>query len=259
MSNPVPPQDGAYPPPAHGGYPAPGGGGYPAPGGGSYPAPAQPGYPAQDQPYYPGPAAQPSYPGQAQPSYSGQAQPSYSGQAQPSYSAPGQAQPPYPAPGQAHPPYPAPGQGQPPYPAPADGQPGFPPPGQQTFGAFPTEEKKGGGRRIIGRIGLAVLALIVVGGIRYALAGDGDEATEAKKGDCIAADKEITEGESAETSAKVVDCGSSDAKYTVVARVDGENDVESEACNKFFKQNEHFYVYASDAGGGYLLCLRPKA
>jgi hypothetical protein len=41
--------------------------------------------------------------------------------------------------------------------------------------------------------------------------------------------------------------------------VDGEKDVKSKSCDKFFKENEQFFVYASDAKGGYLLCLRPKA
>jgi hypothetical protein len=108
-------------------------------------------------------------------------------------------------------------------------------------------------------VALVVLALVVVGVARFALLGDGDRAQDAKTGDCIASDEEVAAGGNTKTGAKIVDCGSPDARFTVVARVNGETDVESKSCDNLFKPDEHFYRYASDAGGGYLLCLRPKA
>jgi hypothetical protein len=45
----------------------------------------------------------------------------------------------------------------------------------------------------------------------------------------------------------------------VVGRVEGETSTSSPSCDKFFKEDEQFAVYASDAAGGYLLCLKPKA
>jgi hypothetical protein len=232
VNNPVPPPDGTYPPPRQGQFPAQREGGYQAEaqgGWGGYPAPAQPGYP---DPRY----AQPEFPG-------------------PGAAQTGQGQVPYSAQGQ--PPYLPPEQGQAPHPHPGEGQPGF-------AGAMPPAppgegKKKGGARRVIVRVALVVLALAVVGGARFALMGGGDHAQDAKTGDCIASDEEVSPGGNTKTGAKIVDCGSSEAKFTVVARVNGESDVESKACDKLFKPNEHFYRYATDSGAGYLLCLRPKA
>ncbi|NMO51060.1 hypothetical protein HH310_07635 [Actinoplanes sp. TBRC 11911] len=219
MTNPVPPPDDRYPPRRQGGYPPPGQAPY-AP-----PAQGQPQYPApgQWQPPYP---AQPAYPGQ--PQYAAPGQPYY---APPEYAAPGQPQ------------YAPPGPAQPPYP-PEAGQP-----------TYPVEKKKG--RRLL-IVALFVLVLVVIGGLRYALTSHGDATKDAKAGDCLSAAKNPTPGQTTKTSADVVDCGSTDAKFTVVARVDGENDVESDACTKYFKAGENFFVYASKGGGtDYLLCLRP--
>jgi hypothetical protein len=238
VSNPVPPPGGAPQPGDQGqpGYQGAGyqGAGYPPPGppAGDYPAAAYPqsgpplgGYPAPGQPQT-GDPAQPGY----QPGFP----PPQGGQPAPGHPAPG-----YPAPGYSAAGYPAPGQ-----PAPA-------------FGEFPTEKKKGGARNLIIRIGIGLLAVIVAFVLKTTVYGD--KARDAKAGDCIAAAKDVSKQETTKTSAKVVDCGSSDAKFSVVARVDGESNENSPACQQYFKEGEEYYVYASTDGKGYLLCLRPKA
>jgi hypothetical protein len=225
VSNPVPPPGGGYQPP-----PGQGEAGYPPPAG----QPGQPGQPFQQgQPYQgqPGQQGQP-YQGQPGQPYQGQPYPGQPGQ-------PGQGQP-----------YP----GQPGYPPPADGQ--QPPP---AWGEVPTEKKKKGG---FGKIALRIVAALVVVVIIFIVKATvfGDKAKDAKAGDCIASDKAVKANDTTKTGAKVVDCSSSDAKFTVVARVDGETDVNSKSCDKYFKENEEFYVFSSSDGStGYLLCLKPKA
>jgi hypothetical protein len=162
-------------------------------------------------------------------------------------------------------PYGAPA-GQPYGAPPADGQ-GQPVPGQpygdqaqQGFGApaaFPAEPKK---KSAVGRVILRIVGAIVVFVIVFVAkeAFFGDKAKNAAVGDCIASTKDVKVNEETEAQAKVVDCGSADAAFTVVGRVEGESDIKSKSCQKFFKENEEYFVYANEAGKGYLLCLRPK-
>jgi hypothetical protein len=86
-----------------------------------------------------------------------------------------------------------------------------------------------------------------------------DKAKNAAVGDCIKADEEVKADKETDTGASVVDCASAEAAYSVVGRVDGETDTNSKSCDKFFKEGEEFAVFSSDAKGGYLLCLKPKA
>jgi hypothetical protein len=158
----------------------------------------------------------------------------------------------------------APAQGQPYGAPPADGQPVPPVPGdpaQQGFGSpatFPPEPKK---KSAVGRVLLRILGAIVVFVIVLVVKDQffGDKAKDAAVGDCVASSEDVKVNEETEANAKVVDCGSADAAFTVVGRVEGEKDTKSKSCEKFFKENEEYYVYGSNAGGGYLLCLRPKA
>jgi hypothetical protein len=164
-----------------------------------------------------------------------------------------------PAPGQ---PYGAPPAGGQPYGAPpVPGQPYGDPAAQQGFGgpaAFPPEPKK---KSAVGRVILRVVGAIVVGIIILVVRDQffGDKAKDAAVGDCIASSADVKVNEETEAEAKVVDCASADAAFTVVGRVEGETDTNSKSCEKFFKENEEYFVYGSSAGGGYLLCLRPKA
>jgi hypothetical protein len=122
--------------------------------------------------------------------------------------------------------------------------------------AAPVKKKSGVGKILLG-VGAALVALIVVFVVKGAFLGD--KAKDAAVGDCIASSKKVTGTESTEAEAKVVDCGSADAAFSVVGRVNGETDTNSKSCDKFFKENEQFFVYSSTASGGYLLCLKPKS
>jgi hypothetical protein len=154
-----------------------------------------------------------------------------------------------------------PGPGQPAPGQPAPGQP-YGDQAQQGFGAAPAAfpaEKKGMNPvlKIVLRIGLALVVGIVFFVVKDALFGD--KAKNAAVGDCIEAPKDVKVGKETDADAKVVDCTSTKAAYTVVGRVEGETSTSSPSCDKFFKEDEQFAVYASDAAGGYLLCLKPKA
>jgi hypothetical protein len=169
-----------------------------------------------------------------------------------------------PAPGSPVPGQPVPGQPVPGQPVP--GQPGFPPPpahegfGDAPAGTGPAPEKKSGVGKILLRIAGVVVVGLIVFGVKSFFFSATDKAKDAAVGDCIASSKQVTGTESTEAEAKVVDCASSEAKFSVVGRVNGETDVKSKSCDKFFKENDEFFVYAADNGAtGYLLCLKPKA
>jgi hypothetical protein len=178
---------------------------------------------------------------------------------------------PVPPPGGAYPPPPA--QGQPGFP-PAPGQPApygqaYPPaPGQPgaeqgQFAQFPTEKpKKSAKARVLSILGVIVV-VIIVGAIKFGIGSalNKDEAKEAKVGDCVAAQGKVPteEGKTSEADAKVVDCTSKDAAYTVVGRVNGETNTESKSCDQYFTDEKaDYFVYSSTTGDGYLLCLQAK-
>jgi hypothetical protein len=190
---------------------------------------------------------------------------------------------PVPPPGGAYPPPPAQGQpGFPPAPGqfpPAPGQPGpegqaYPPaPGQPVpgqpggepgqFAQFPNEKpKKSAKARVLSILGVIVVVIIVAAikfGIGSAL--NKDEAKQAKVGDCVAAQGKVPteEGKTSEAEAKVVDCTSNDAAYSVVGRVNGETDTNSKSCDQYFTDEKaDYFVYSSTSGDGYLLCLQSK-
>jgi hypothetical protein len=149
--------------------------------------------------------------------------------------------------------------------APAPGQPvpgqSAGDPAQQGFGGpaeFPAEpEKKNAVGRVVLRIVGAIVVFVIVVVVKDAFFGD--KAKDAAVGDCVASSADVKVDEETEANAKVVDCSSADAAFTVVGRVEGESNTQSKSCEKFFKDNEKYYVYGSTAGKGYLLCLRPKA
>jgi len=189
------------------------------PPGGAYPPP-----PAQGQPGFPPAPGQPGFQGQAYPPAPGQ--PGYQGQAYP----------------------------------PAPGQPGADP-GQ--FAQFPTEKpKKSAKARVLSILGVIVV-VIIVGAIKFGIGSalNKDEAKSAKVGDCVAAQGKVPtqEGKTSEADAKVVDCTSKDAAYTVVGRVNGETDTNSKSCDQYFTDEKaDYFVYSSTSGDGYLLCLQAK-
>jgi hypothetical protein len=87
-----------------------------------------------------------------------------------------------------------------------------------------------------------------------------DRTKNAKTGDCIASDEQVSRDNTTQTGARIVDCASSEAEFTVVARVDGETDLNGDACQQYFTaEGGQYFVYASDSGKGYLLCLKGKS
>jgi hypothetical protein len=108
--------------------------------------------------------------------------------------------------------------------------------------------------RLALRIGLALIVGLGVFAIQSFLFGD--KTRNAAVGDCVATDEAAPEPR--RTEAEIVDCASGDARFTVAGRVDGEAAADSPACDRFFRPGEEFFVYASEASGGYLLCLKPK-
>jgi hypothetical protein len=192
--------------------------------------------------------------------------------------APGQGYPPpqggapgFPPPnagGQGFPP--AGGQGFPPagghgFPPPQGGAPGFPPaPGAAAFppAGMPPAPKKSGGKKALSILGVIAVGLVIFGlkfGLRSAL--DSDATEKAKVGDCISVSEELKD-EATETKADLVKCTDSDAKFVVVGRVDGTDDVNGTACDKFFKDTDKDPAILSSPPGvdkKYVLCVKaPK-
>jgi hypothetical protein len=168
----------------------------------------------------------------------------------------------YPPPGQpgAAPyspaPYGQPGPQQAQYP-PQPGQ--YPPaPGAVNIPDFAKASKKSGAGRIFLRIGVAIVVVIVGFLVKSLFWNATDKAKDAAAGDCIASSKDVKTDKETDATAKVVDCASADAAFTVVAKIPGETDTKSKSCDKYFKEDEEFFVYSADNGAtGYLLCLRP--
>ncbi|WP_127499648.1 LppU/SCO3897 family protein [Actinoplanes solisilvae] len=121
----------------------------------------------------------------------------------------------------------------------------------------PEQPRKRGAGKMIG--GVLLVIVMAVAGVALSRVIFNDNAGDAKAGDCISAKSKVKDEGTTKTGARVVDCGSGDAQFTVVARVDGETSLQSPACEKFFQPEEKFYVMASQDGQGYLLCMRPKA
>ncbi|GIF43342.1 LppU/SCO3897 family protein [Actinoplanes xinjiangensis] len=154
--------------------------------------------------------------------------------------------------------FPPPNAGAPGFPPPNSGAPGFPPPAP--FPGTEGKPKSKTGRKILGVVGAVVVGVIFVVikvGIGDALSED--PTKDAKAGDCLGISQEVKET-TTEVDAKIVDCTASDAKYTVLGRVEGIKDENSPACddiiNTGLKEGEEGAVIASQEDKGYLLCLK---
>ncbi|MEU4693374.1 hypothetical protein [Actinoplanes sp. NPDC023714] len=124
----------------------------------------------------------------------------------------------------------------------------------------PEPEKKKKGKKALGIVGAIAIFLIIAvvkGGLGALLAKD--PTAEAKAGDCISVDDNLGE-QASDVKAKIVECSASDAKFTVLGRVDKVTDVNSTACDKTFEEKlaegGEGAVIASEEGDGYLLCLK---
>ncbi|NYH45012.1 hypothetical protein HNR22_004739 [Micromonospora jinlongensis] len=143
------------------------------------------------------------------------------------------------------------------------------PPATATATAEP-ETKKSGTRKALGIVG-AILAIVVVAGLKFGVASaiggyfNKDATADAKAGDCIAELPEITGTKQEKADgAKVVECTSTDAAYTVVGRVNDQSEAQAKAgtaCDSFFQNDEEGYIFSSIEPGksGYVLCLTKKA
>ena len=160
--------------------------------------------------------------------------------------------------------FPPPNAGGPAFPPPNAGAPGFPPPNAgETPGAVPPvvpPQKKTAGKKILSIVG-TLLIIVVVAALKFGLGSlfAKDPTGDAKAGDCLAVKSALTET-TTEVEAELTECSASDAKFTVLGRVDGVKDTESTACDATFdaklKEGESGYVIGSEESGGYLLCLK---
>jgi hypothetical protein len=138
---------------------------------------------------------------------------------------------------------------------PAGGDPnqgGFPPPPGGSFppGPAPQPARRGGaGRAIV----ILVVVLVVVGGLIGAgIYLNRDAANKAKVGDCVA--------QQGSDDLKVVECGSADADFKVVGRVEDKTQTEASlgACDAFVDQGaEQAYWEGEPGKKGLVLCLAP--
>ncbi|WP_328465241.1 hypothetical protein OHA21_43065 [Actinoplanes sp. NBC_00393] len=124
-------------------------------------------------------------------------------------------------------------------------------------------KKKTVGKRILGLLG-GLLIIVVVVALKTGLGAvlRPDPTGDAKAGDCLAIKSDLGEA-ATEVEAEVTECSASDAKFTVLGRVDGVSDVYSTACDPTFdaklKEGEEGSVIGSKEGDGYLLCLKTNA
>lgn len=154
---------------------------------------------------------------------------------------------------------------EPQQPPPAAGQPGqFPPPGEGQPGGFPPQGgspaagpppqpvRRAGGwkKRVIGiLVGLVVLAGIA--GVSWWV--NRDAASKAKIGDCV--------DQVSRNDLKVVECGSSEATFRVVGRVENKTQTEARtsACDPFVDQGAAQAYWRGETGEkGFVLCLAPN-
>jgi hypothetical protein len=139
---------------------------------------------------------------------------------------------------------------------------GFGPAGAPLPPSLQPPKKSGAGKKILGIVGGLVVALVVAGGLAFARGAQEDKTAEAKQGDCIADLPDVKEGEEAEANnAKPVTCGTAEAKYTVVGRVDNLTAAQASSdgvCQPFVAQGAEMIFYSiPPAGKGYVLCLKP--
>jgi hypothetical protein len=137
-------------------------------------------------------------------------------------------------------------------PAAHPGPAGHPEPGEPAV-APPARRRSSAGRLVL-HIGLAVFVGLGVFALKSVLFGD--QTRHAQAGDCVATGDAAPARQ--RTEAKIVDCGSADARFTVAGRVDGTTGTDGPVCDRFFQPEEQFWVYSSEASGGYVLCLRPN-
>ncbi|MEH1167598.1 hypothetical protein V6V47_19655 [Micromonospora sp. CPCC 205539] len=145
-----------------------------------------------------------------------------------------------------------------------------PSPAVETPSPVEPEAKKSGAGKVLGIVG-AIVVIVIIGALKFGIGSlignalNKDETADAKAGDCIAELPEVNGTEEEEANnAKVVECTSTDAAYSVVGRVEGQTEAQAKegaACQQYLKEGQEGYLFYSIKPGktGYLLCLTKKA
>jgi hypothetical protein len=156
----------------------------------------------------------------------------------------------------ASPPYGAPGPQQPPYGAPGPQQ---PPP----YGAPPPPPKKSSAGKVIGIIlGVAVLLLVLCGGLGYYLYNKGKTDTvNAKVGDCISSDALTSTTAKEVKNTKIVPCTDANANYKVAGIVANKTEIQFNIDDKIcdaYPTAESALWQGERNKSGSVLCLAPN-
>lgn len=148
-------------------------------------------------------------------------------------------------------------QGQAPYPSQGGhpqqpGQPGFPQQGAAPYAPVPPQQPR---RKVSFKTIKNVV--IIVAAVAVAIGGylaSRDDAETAAVGDCM------HRGSTSSTTPdlEVVDCGSSEAQYVVLAKIEGSYTTELSASSKCASEAKDFeYTYTqSSKSNDFLLCLK---
>lgn len=128
------------------------------------------------------------------------------------------------------------------------------------------------GTRRTALVGAAVIVVAVLllglGAVLLPKMFGGDGVARAKAGDCIASLTAPAKGEVADApDARIVDCATSDAKFTVIGRVENQSEAQFNAdstgtlkicADAGHKDAEYMFWSATEGGSGYVLCLIAK-
>jgi hypothetical protein len=128
------------------------------------------------------------------------------------------------------------------FPPPGQPQGGFPPPGGQ-----PQPARRGSARRTL--ITLAVLAVLVVGGIAAGIYFNRNAASSAKVGDCVS--------QEGTNELEVVPCTDAKADFKVVGRVEDKSQGDTDGACEPFTEAESAYWEGKQGAKGLVLCLGP--
>ncbi|MGP4008053.1 LppU/SCO3897 family protein [Streptomyces sp. 4N124] len=142
-------------------------------------------------------------------------------------------------------------QGQAPYPP----QGGYPQQGASPYAPVPPQPS---GRKLSFKtIKNIVIGVVVIGVVIGGILASRDDANTAAVGDCM------HRGSTSDSNPdlEVVECGSADAEYVVLAKIEGSYTTDAVASSKCEAKAKDFqYVYTeSGDGSDFLLCLKDYA
>lgn len=134
-------------------------------------------------------------------------------------------------------------------------QPGFPQQGGSPYASVPPQPS---GRKLSFKtIKNIVIGVVVIGVIIGGFLASRDDANSAAVGDCMHRGSTSNNNPDLE----VVECGSADAQYVVLAKIEGSYTTDAVASSKCEAKAKDFqYVYTeSGDGSDFLLCLKDYA